>query len=316
MQGSVVQYSTVQYLPLCRTGDAAYLDHPGVDCRVVQYSAMQYSAGQVSALEYGTVQNPPLCRTGDVAYLDHPGVDCRGADAGHPLCACSLDWLHSTSSSCLAGNVTHARERMEEQLQNPDYRKVLFYRKVQFHRKFYRKVQWYKKFYRRVQYYRKLYRKVQYHKKYRIKVQYTFNADSGAHSCAVAHRAADAEPGVQKGTDLHVSAVNSDVIVLYLSAVHSGVHCMSAAVLTVQSPGWQKDKQHKAPNTASRHCRACYSTASKQHPVQFCFSWGISPHHVLHVQLVQFMCGVERMDGTRQCPRSILGTWDDHDYNW
>eukprot|EP00897_Mesotaenium_endlicherianum_P005053 jgi/Mesen1/4576/ME000232S03835 len=61
---------------------------------------------------------------GDMAYMDHPGVNCK-EQGQHGHCSCAKDWLHSARHGCLAGNVSHARQRLLQQLLHPAYRKFV-----------------------------------------------------------------------------------------------------------------------------------------------------------------------------------------------
>ncbi|KAL2619841.1 hypothetical protein R1flu_000046 [Riccia fluitans] len=63
---------------------------------------------------------------GDIAYMDWPDVNCK-ANPDHFQCNCSRDWLHVNRQTCLAGDVPHAREKLEVQLQNPDYKEFVRY---------------------------------------------------------------------------------------------------------------------------------------------------------------------------------------------
>ncbi|BBN15673.1 hypothetical protein MPTK1_6g21440 [Marchantia polymorpha subsp. ruderalis] len=63
---------------------------------------------------------------GDIAYMDWPDTNCKEKPE-HFECNCTRDWLHVNRQTCLAGDVAHARKKLEIQLQNPDYQQFVEY---------------------------------------------------------------------------------------------------------------------------------------------------------------------------------------------
>ncbi|KAL3681968.1 hypothetical protein R1sor_024924 [Riccia sorocarpa] len=63
---------------------------------------------------------------GDIAYMDWPDADCK-ENPDHIQCNCTRNWLHVNRQTCLAGDVRRARERLNLQLQNPDYKEFVRY---------------------------------------------------------------------------------------------------------------------------------------------------------------------------------------------
>ncbi|CAG9466642.1 unnamed protein product [Pedinophyceae sp. YPF-701] len=61
---------------------------------------------------------------GDFSYLDMPFVNCLVLP-DHPECNCEPTWLSRPPFMCRAGDLGHARRRMQAQLYNRDYQRFL-----------------------------------------------------------------------------------------------------------------------------------------------------------------------------------------------